>query len=148
MLALEKNPELARQHAAWKAAKARMGEPLQRPVILMRPRGFRGWSGVSGPGYFRIPWAVRGTMRAILEEVSDHYRISIDEMKSDSRKARITFPRQVAMWRMSEELHRAYAEIGRFLNRDHTTVLHAVRKIDALIASGELTLPEGWGRAG
>lgn len=153
-----RNSEALRQHRIWQAARERMS-PRPRlvvsnavveaaPISIRQASGLEGWVGSSGPGHIRIPWFGRGTMRTVLAEVSREYQIHADELKSESRRMVVTLPRQIAMWRMSVEQYRNASEIGRFLNRDHSTVLHAIKKIDALVNSGQLTLPEGWGRAG
>jgi chromosomal replication initiation ATPase DnaA len=68
--------------------------------------------------------------------VADHYRLSRVEMISARRHQRIVFPRQVAMYLAKVLTTRSYPEIGRRLGgRDHTTVMHAVRKIESRVAS-------------
>ncbi len=62
------------------------------------------------------------------------YQISVDEINSARRQIHIVRPRQVAMFLSKELTLRSFPEIGRaFGNRDHTTVLHACRKISDLI---------------
>ena len=57
------------------------------------------------------------------------------DMRSARRTANIVRPRQVAMYLAKTLTLRSLPEIGRrFGGRDHTTVLHAVRKITALVA--------------
>lgn len=65
--------------------------------------------------------------------VAKHYGIRVRDILSERRTADIVRPRQVAMWLCRRFTARSLPEIGRrFGGRDHTTVLHAVRKIDAL----------------
>ncbi len=72
----------------------------------------------------------------IMEVVADHYSIKITDMKSKRRTRNITFPRQVAMYISRELTDSSLPEIGEaFGGRDHTTVIHAVDKIE-----GELKL--------
>ncbi|OCW57537.1 chromosomal replication initiator protein DnaA [Hoeflea olei] len=68
--------------------------------------------------------------------VSRHYNVSRQELVSDRRTRVIVKPRQIAMYLAKTMTPRSFPEIGRrFGGRDHTTVLHAVRKIEGLIGS-------------
>ncbi len=65
--------------------------------------------------------------------VSTHYAISKHDLVSSRRTRNIVRPRQIAMYLSKTLTPRSLPEIGRrFGNRDHTTVLHAVRKIESL----------------
>ncbi|MEP3277792.1 MAG: chromosomal replication initiator protein DnaA [Stappiaceae bacterium] len=65
--------------------------------------------------------------------VSKHYNVSRSDLLSARRTRTIVRPRQIAMYLAKTMTPRSLPEIGRrFGNRDHTTVLHAVRKIDEL----------------
>lgn len=66
--------------------------------------------------------------------VSRHYNVSRQEMVSNRRTRTIVKPRQIAMFLAKTMTPRSFPEIGRrFGGRDHTTVLHAVRKIENLL---------------
>jgi len=66
--------------------------------------------------------------------VSRHYNVSRQEMVSNRRTRTIVKPRQIAMFLSKTMTPRSFPEIGRrFGGRDHTTVLHAVRKIESLL---------------
>ena len=66
--------------------------------------------------------------------VSRHYNVSRQELVSNRRTRVIVKPRQIAMYLAKTMTPRSFPEIGRrFGGRDHTTVLHAVRKIEELI---------------
>ncbi|WP_110032392.1 chromosomal replication initiator protein DnaA [Hoeflea marina] len=68
--------------------------------------------------------------------VSRHYNVTRQELVSDRRTRVIVKPRQIAMYLAKTMTPRSFPEIGRrFGGRDHTTVLHAVRKIEGLIGS-------------
>ena len=68
--------------------------------------------------------------------VSRHYNVSRQELVSDRRTRVIVKPRQIAMYLAKTMTPRSFPEIGRrFGGRDHTTVLHAVRKIEELVNS-------------
>ena len=71
------------------------------------------------------------TIEGIMEVVADHYALKITDMKSKRRTRNITFPRQIAMYLARELTDGSLPEIGEaFGGRDHTTVIHAVEKIE------------------
>lgn len=78
--------------------------------------------------------------------VANHYNVSRSDILSSRRTATVVRPRQIAMYLSKTLTLRSLPEIGRrFGGRDHTTVLHAVRKIEGLterdtILAGELDL--------
>jgi chromosomal replication initiator protein len=75
------------------------------------------------------------TIEEIQKRVAEHYNIRLGEMFSARRSRAIARPRQVAMYLAKQLTERSLPEIGRkFGGRDHTTVMHAVRKIDELCA--------------
>ncbi len=68
----------------------------------------------------------------IQKTVADFYKIKVADMYSKKRPASIARPRQIAMYLAKEMTQKSLPEIGElFGGRDHTTVLHAVRKISA-----------------
>lgn len=68
--------------------------------------------------------------------VAKHYNVSRQELVSNRRTRVIVKPRQIAMYLSKTLTPRSFPEIGRrFGGRDHTTVLHAVRKIEEMIAA-------------
>lgn len=68
----------------------------------------------------------------IQKTVADYYKIKVADMYSKKRPASIAKPRQIAMYLAKELTQKSLPEIGElFGGRDHTTVLHAVRKISA-----------------
>jgi len=72
----------------------------------------------------------------ILKLISTHYNVSRADLLSARRTATVVKPRQIAMYLSKMLTLRSLPEIGRrFGGRDHTTVLHAVRKIEALSKS-------------
>lgn len=76
------------------------------------------------------------TLKRIQIEVCIKVGISRNDMLSPRRTAYVAFARQFAMWRCKRETRFSLPEIGRrFDGRDHTTVLHASRKFDALYAA-------------
>ena len=68
----------------------------------------------------------------IQKTVADYYKLKVSDMYSKKRPASIAKPRQIAMYLAKELTQKSLPEIGElFGGRDHTTVLHAVRKIAA-----------------
>lgn len=77
----------------------------------------------------------RVTIDEIQKQVAEHYNVRLSDMHSARRARQVARPRQVAMYLAKQLTSRSLPEIGRkFGGRDHTTVMHAVRKIEELIA--------------
>jgi len=77
----------------------------------------------------------RVTIDEIQKRVAEHFNIKTAEMHSARRSRAVARPRQVAMYLCKQLTSRSLPEIGRkFGGRDHTTVMHAIRKVDELIA--------------
>jgi chromosomal replication initiator protein len=75
----------------------------------------------------------RVTIEEIQRKVAEHFNINISEMQSARRARAVARPRQVAMYLAKQLTSRSLPEIGRkFGGRDHTTVMHAVRKVEEL----------------
>lgn len=75
----------------------------------------------------------RVTIEEIQKRVAQHFNIRISDMHSARRARSVARPRQVAMYLAKHLTARSLPEIGRkFGGRDHTTVMHAVKKIDEL----------------
>lgn len=80
------------------------------------------------------------SVETIQKYVADFYKIKVADMYSKKRPASIALPRQIAMYLSKELTQKSLPEIGElFGGRDHTTVLHAVRKItDKRIKNADL----------
>ena len=84
------------------------------------------------------------TVDNIQKVVAEYYRIKVSDLKSKNRSRSVARPRQVAMALAKELTNRSLPEIGKsFGDRDHTTVLHACRKVIELRES-ELDIQEDW----
>ncbi len=80
---------------------------------------------------FRPPKEV--SVKNIQIAVAEHYKVSVKDILAHRRTSDIVLPRHVAMYLTKKLTHRSLPEIGRlFGRRDHTTVLFAIRKIEAL----------------
>ncbi len=78
----------------------------------------------------------RVTIEDIQKRVAQHYNIRLADMHSSRRARAVARPRQVAMYLAKQLTSRSLPEIGRkFGGRDHTTVMHAVKKIEELRTS-------------
>lgn len=75
----------------------------------------------------------RITIEEIQKKVAEHFNIRMSDMHSARRARAVARPRQVAMYLAKHLTSRSLPEIGRkFGGRDHTTVMHALKKIDEL----------------
>lgn len=75
----------------------------------------------------------RVTVEEIQRQVANHFQIRLSEMHSARRSRAIARPRQVAMYLSKQLTSQSLPDIGRkFGGRDHTTVLHAVKKVEEL----------------
>ncbi len=75
------------------------------------------------------------TIEEIQRKVAEHYNIRLADMIGPKRLRTIARPRQVAMYLAKQLTARSLPEIGRrFGGRDHTTIMHGVRKIEELMA--------------
>jgi chromosomal replication initiator protein len=74
----------------------------------------------------------RVTVRRIRETVAAYYDVSLQAMLSDRRARSIARPRQIAMYLAKELTPKSLPCIGREFNRDHTTVMYALRQVERL----------------
>jgi hypothetical protein len=80
-----------------------------------------------------IPYHLQNSVRRIQQLTAREMGTSVPDMVSNRRTARMALARQIAMWIAKEKTPNSYPSIGRsFGNRDHTTVMHAWRKIERL----------------
>jgi chromosomal replication initiator protein len=78
------------------------------------------------------------TIEDIQRAVAAHYRLRPDDLKSKNNSRHIAVPRQVAMYLCKRVTKHSFPEIGReFGGKHHTTVIHSVEKIDALISKDQ-----------
>ncbi|MGI9488544.1 MAG: chromosomal replication initiator protein DnaA [Geminicoccaceae bacterium] len=81
----------------------------------------------------------RITIEEIQKRVAEHYSIKLSDMHSARRAREVARPRQVAMYLAKQLTPRSLPEIGRrFGGRDHTTVMHAIKKIEELRAADSI----------
>jgi chromosomal replication initiator protein len=74
------------------------------------------------------------TIEQIQRKVSDFFGVKLSDLKAKNRTKAVAFPRQIAMYLARQLTHSSLSEVGRaFGGKDHTTVLHAVDKIQSLL---------------
>jgi chromosomal replication initiator protein len=79
---------------------------------------------------------MKDEIREIIETVAAHSGLQYMDLKGHSRRQPLARYRQLAMWLIREALNVSMPRIGAaFHGRDHTTVLYAIRKIDAKVAA-------------
>ena len=69
----------------------------------------------------------------IIEEVSKHYNISINDILSNKRNKEIATPRQIIMYLCDKLTEDTKSNIGKKMNRDHATVISNINKVKELI---------------
>jgi hypothetical protein len=121
---LENDHREALERESDRAARAAYLIPLPSSNVITLPP----WPFINRDGpYHRCP-----TIKEIQYFVGRRFDVLVSEMKSARRTASVVRPRQIAMYLSKILTPRSLPEIGRhFGGRDHTTVLHAVRKIGA-----------------
>lgn len=78
-------------------------------------------------------WKV--SVKKIQLSVCKDYGITVDDMISERRSVRVSFPRQVAVYLCTKLTGQSLSQISRQFGRDHTTAIHASRKIERLLAN-------------
>lgn len=110
---------VTRLHAAWQYMKTPVSLDFAETVIRDLVQG-------AEPRRIKI--------EDILKVVSRHYGVSRADLLSQRRHRSVVWPRQIGMYLAKQMTSRSLPEIGRrFGGRDHTTVLHAIRKIEGAL---------------
>jgi chromosomal replication initiator protein len=74
------------------------------------------------------------TIDHIQRKTAEFFAVKLSDMRAKNRTKAIAFPRQIAMFLARQLTHSSLAEVGRaFGGKDHTTVIHAVEKIESLL---------------
>ncbi len=141
-------------HAEHKARRSRLGKVVRRPPRLRlaaspepeselyppNPEPIqevvgaavtRDWLYVESTSFANMTTPLK--IKAIQAHVCTHYRVSLNDILSARKDATTVRPRQVAMYICKALTLASLPQIGqRFGGRDHTTVLHAIRKMERL----------------
>ncbi|MBF0161184.1 MAG: chromosomal replication initiator protein DnaA, partial [Magnetococcales bacterium] len=79
----------------------------------------------------RSPERRQVNVEEIQKRVAEYYQVRPLDLRSSKRARQFSHPRQIAMYLCKQLTKQSFPEIGRqFGDRDHTTVMHAVRRID------------------
>jgi chromosomal replication initiator protein len=78
--------------------------------------------------------------KAILKLVAGYYDVDPKDVLGKRRQRSLVLPRHVCMYLCRHHTERSFPELGRFFQRDHTTVQHGVKKIESRLAKGDLDL--------
>jgi hypothetical protein len=101
---------------------------LHRPFLTASPTGPRDVIDLYRPSPFTTRWTDQ-----ILQSVEIHFGVTVGEMKGAKRQRRIAFARFAAMHLIHKYRHYSLPKIGSmFGGRDHTTVMHALRRVKRL----------------
>jgi len=73
------------------------------------------------------------TIEHIQRKVSEFFGLKLADMRTRRRTKAVAFPRQIAMYFARQLTHASLTEVGRAFDKDHTTVLHAVTKVETMI---------------
>ncbi|MEM7747886.1 MAG: chromosomal replication initiator protein DnaA [Pseudomonadota bacterium] len=112
-----------RLHAQWQYMRTPITQDLAETVIRDLVQG-------AEPRRVRI--------EDIIKIVSRHFGVSKPDILSQRRHRSVVWPRQIGMYLAKQLTARSLPEIGRrFGNRDHTTVLHAIRKIEGALEGNQ-----------
>jgi chromosomal replication initiator protein len=110
---------ITRLHATWQYMRTPLSIDIAETVIRDLVQGIE-------------PRRVK--IEDILRIVSRHFGVSKGDLLSQRRHRSVVWPRQIGMYLAKQMTARSLPEIGRrFGNRDHTTVLHAIRKIEGVL---------------
>ncbi|MDR1159208.1 MAG: chromosomal replication initiator protein DnaA [Syntrophomonadaceae bacterium] len=78
------------------------------------------------------------TIESIQKAVANHYNINVKELLSKKRNKQLVYPRQLAMYLCRTLTDASYPQIGhQFGDRDHSTVIHAIDKIEHMLANDQ-----------
>lgn len=75
----------------------------------------------------------RDIAKAVLSEVCAKHNVAVHHVMSKRRSRHVVAARHEVCWRLREETNWSLPQIGRFLGRDHTSVMHACRCYDAFL---------------
>lgn len=76
------------------------------------------------------------TIESVQKVVADFYKLNVSDLKSPRRQRSLAYPRQIAMYLCKKHVLSSFPEIGsKFGGKDHTTVMHACKKIERLLES-------------
>lgn len=90
---------------------------------------------ILGKGLENNNQQIKATPKEIISAVSVYFSVNKRDLLSKSRARVVARPRQILMYFLRTELNLPLQEVGKVIGRDHTTVMHAVKKITQLTSS-------------
>ncbi len=101
-------------------------QPLNRQTVA------KALSDVFAPSDLQL------TMNDIVQKAAEHFSVKPDDVRGKSRRQELVVPRQIAMYLIRELTPHSFPEIGAFFsNRDHSTVMYAVNKVQTQLDQAE-----------
>lgn len=73
------------------------------------------------------------TPRQIIEDVAERYNVSSDDILSKKRTQTVADARALVCYFLLRHLHMSSTEAGKAINRDHSTALHSMQKVDTML---------------
>lgn len=121
--------ELVKHHG--QAEECIIEEPKPKPLPKIKKKAEPKVEAIPEP--FPENFLPLHKVEVIKRVICQRFNIPLRQIESATRKANVVRPRQIAMYLVRQHTTHSYAEIGRRLGgRDHTTILHAFRKIGEL----------------
>jgi hypothetical protein len=133
-----------RRSRLWDGVPRRVNELMPEPEVCSEPiieirrpslaelfRDIVGLAVMASPLPDTKPAPQPPKVRFIVEHVAAFYGLSLVEFEAKRQEQRIVRPRQIAMYLARQLTPRSLPEIGMCVGRDHTTVIHGARKIEA-----------------
>jgi len=79
------------------------------------------------------------TVKGIIDGTSKFFNVPVMELISNRRNANLVFPRHIAMYLAKKLTPYSLPTIGRRFGKDHTTIIHALRKVEIMMTTGNYT---------
>lgn len=117
--------------------------PTVRSVAQIIKKLTKGKQALAGYEQFAAEVPKATDVEDVLGIVSQHYKVSTEDMMGSCRKKHIMLPRQVAMYLIRNELDLPYEQIGEeFGGRNHSTVMHACEKVESTLKKDKKLLKD------
>lgn len=144
-------PTALEQHKHWSAARRRImtghlrvvarAEP-PKPVELTKPAEPKVWGKIPMPTRTDATGRVIPRIADMQHAASLHFGISVVDLISPSRRQPLARQRQLAIYLCVKLCNASYIRTGRAFNRDHTTVMHALRTTAVRLVMDEAVLAD------
>jgi hypothetical protein len=80
---------------------------------------------------------MKPSMREISRVTAAWFKITVEDLRSENRSQQVAWPRQIAMTLCRDMSGRSTVDVGKFFNRDHTTVLYASEAVAVVMATDD-----------